>query len=139
MNIVTIKLQYYTVTPSIPICNSFSRYINKLIIYTYRHYIKKLLRVINLPYNHFLALFIQSIYNPMGIKLTCLMDQKIQEAVATIKNLRTAVSTGSVPYSQAKNLAVSHLEILNNKAKEIAKKHNRKPLLITFAGFRSFK
>lgn len=65
------------------------------------------------------------------------MEPKIQEAIVAINNLRLAVSLNSTPYAVAKELSEPHLKVLNDKAREIAIRHHRKPLLITFAGFRT--
>jgi hypothetical protein len=84
-----------------------------------------------------IALCSATIYNPIGQANPCLMEQKVQEAIATIKNLRLAVSCNTLPYQAAKKLAEPHLKVLNDKAREIAVRHHRKPLLITFTGFRT--
>jgi hypothetical protein len=70
-------------------------------------------------------------------RIKCLLAWIYKIAIATIKNLRLAVSYNSLPYKTAQNLAEPHLKVLNDKAREIALRHNRKPLLITFTGFRA--
>jgi hypothetical protein len=39
-----------------------------------------------------------------------------------------------INYKQAKFLAKPYVDIINNKAKEIAKKYNMKPKLVSFSG-----
>jgi ribosomal protein S11 len=52
-----------------------------------------------------------------------------------MRNIKMWLMTGAITYDKAKEMSAPHLEAMNQKAREIAKKHGLKPKLITFAGF----
>jgi ribosomal protein S11 len=52
-----------------------------------------------------------------------------------LRNIQMWMNTGAISYDSAKKMAATHLEAMNNKAREIAKRHGIKPRLITFASF----
>jgi ribosomal protein S11 len=52
-----------------------------------------------------------------------------------MNNIKMWLMTGAITYDKAKEMAEPHLEAMNRKAREIAKKYGVKPRCITFAGF----
>ena len=50
-------------------------------------------------------------------------------------NIKMWLHTGAITYDRAKEMAKPHLDAMNEKSKEIAKKYGCKPKLITFASF----
>jgi Asp-tRNA(Asn)/Glu-tRNA(Gln) amidotransferase B subunit len=52
-----------------------------------------------------------------------------------MKNIKMWLATGAISYDKAKEMAAPHLAAMNEKAREIAKKHGLKPRLIAFATF----
>jgi ribosomal protein S11 len=52
-----------------------------------------------------------------------------------MNNIKMWMTTGAITYDRAKEMAAPHLEAMNQKAQEIAKKYGLKPRIITFAGF----
>ena len=56
-------------------------------------------------------------------------------AVINLKNIRMWLCQGAITYDKAKEMAVPHINTLNKKSAEIAKKHGVKPRQITFAEF----
>ena len=57
------------------------------------------------------------------------------EHIEALQNIRILLLSGAISYDKAKKLSALHLNAFNTKAKEIAKKHNVNPKLISFAGF----
>jgi len=55
----------------------------------------------------------------------------IQELV----NIDMWVKIGAVNYDQAKKMAKPHIDAINEKSREIAKKHGVKPRLVGFHNF----
>jgi abortive infection bacteriophage resistance protein len=52
-----------------------------------------------------------------------------------MQNIKMWLITGAITYDKAKEMAAPHLEAMNQKAQEIAKKYGIKPRVITFAAF----
>jgi hypothetical protein len=52
-----------------------------------------------------------------------------------LRNIEMWMKQGAITYDKAKELAKPHIDALNEKAREIAKKYRIKPRIITFAGF----
>ena len=52
-----------------------------------------------------------------------------------LKTIKLWLLTGAVTYDKAKEMAKPHIEALNNKSKEFAKKHGVRPRFVTFAAF----
>jgi hypothetical protein len=52
-----------------------------------------------------------------------------------MNNIKMWMKTGAITYDKAKEMAAPHLEAMNQKAQEIAKKYRIKPRIITFAAF----
>jgi ribosomal protein S11 len=52
-----------------------------------------------------------------------------------MNNIKMWLMTGAITYDKAKEMAAPHLEAMNKKAQEIAKKYGLKPRLITFSAF----
>ena len=50
-------------------------------------------------------------------------------------NIDLWVKMGAISFDQAKNMAQPHIDAINEKSKEIAKKHGLKP---RFVGFHNF-
>ncbi|MDR1074023.1 MAG: hypothetical protein LBL45_10180 [Treponema sp.] len=63
------------------------------------------------------------------------MSEITRKHTEELRNIQMWMMTGAVTYDRAKELAAPHLDALNARAKEIAKKHGAKPRLITFASF----
>ena len=52
-----------------------------------------------------------------------------------LKTIKMWLLTGAITYDRAKEMAKPHIVALNEKSKEIGKKHGVKPRFITFAAF----
>jgi ribosomal protein S11 len=52
-----------------------------------------------------------------------------------MNNIKMWMYQGTITYDKAKELAEPHIAALNEKAREIAKKHGARPRQITFAAF----
>jgi ribosomal protein S11 len=52
-----------------------------------------------------------------------------------MQNIKMWMRTGAITYDKAKEMSAPHLEAMNQKAQEIAKKYGIKPRVITFAAF----
>lgn len=50
-------------------------------------------------------------------------------------NIKLWLYSGAISYDQAKRMAKPHLDAMNEKSKEIAKRCGVKPKLITFTAF----
>jgi hypothetical protein len=59
----------------------------------------------------------------------------MNENTNELYNIKMWLGSGAISYETAKEMAQPHLDALNKKAKEIAKKYGIKPRLITFTGF----
>lgn len=57
-----------------------------------------------------------------------------EQNIADIDRIRKAMCSGTISYAEAKEQAAPVIERINNRAKEIAKKHGRRPQLVSFAG-----
>lgn len=55
--------------------------------------------------------------------------------VNALNEIKYKLKIGVLDYDDAKARAKPHLEAMNDKAKEIAKRHGMRPKKITFAGF----
>ena len=52
-----------------------------------------------------------------------------------LKTIKMWLLTGAITYDRAKEMAKPHIEALNERSKEFARKHGARPRLITFAAF----
>jgi hypothetical protein len=52
-----------------------------------------------------------------------------------MKNIKMWLMAGAITYDKAKEMAAPHLEAMNQKAQEIAKRYRVTPRMITFAAF----
>jgi polyhydroxyalkanoate synthesis regulator phasin len=52
-----------------------------------------------------------------------------------LRNIDYWVKTGAIDFDKAKKLAQPHIDAINKKSKEIAKKHGVKPRLVGFHNF----
>ena len=61
--------------------------------------------------------------------MTCLEHKQEMD------NIKMWLHTGAISYDRAREMAKPHLEAMNEKAKEIAKRLGVKPRLINFSSF----
>jgi len=59
----------------------------------------------------------------------------MNESTTELRNIKMWLCQGAISYDRAKELAEPHLAALNDKSKEIAKRHGARPRRITFAAF----
>jgi len=52
-----------------------------------------------------------------------------------LRNIDLWVKMGAIDYEKAKELAKPHIDAINEKSREIAKKHGVKPKLVGFHNF----
>jgi len=52
-----------------------------------------------------------------------------------LRNIDLWVKMGAIDFEKAKEMAKPHIDAINNKSKEIAKKHGVKPRLVGFHNF----
>lgn len=57
---------------------------------------------------------------------------RVQQSRTAIQTIKIKMRMGTVTYDEAKELIKPHLEILNVKGKEIAKKYQKKYMPLTF-------
>lgn len=48
---------------------------------------------------------------------------------------RTLLRIGEIDFDEAKKLVKPYIDLINSKSKEIAKKYNQKPRLVSVSGF----
>ena len=58
-----------------------------------------------------------------------------REPIEELNNIKYLLKIGAIDYDLAKKMAEPHLKELNNRIQVIARYHNRKHTLITFAKF----
>ena len=63
------------------------------------------------------------------------MDEKIQELKLIAENARYLYTIGHITREEAKNDIMPYINAINKKAKELAKKYNQKPKLVSFNSF----
>jgi hypothetical protein len=63
------------------------------------------------------------------------MNEIMQKHTDELRNIQMWMGIGAITYDRAKEMAAPHLDAINVKAREIAKKFGLKPQLITFASF----
>lgn len=136
---MSIRLKQYIEEDILLIRKSIYIYLQQLLIGTYSGIGYLLTWVYGVFEISGFALCDGIIYNTIRYIYSCHMEQKVQDAIAEIKSLRLAVCCNTLAYKTAQKLAEPHLGVLNNKSKEIALHHNRKPILITFIGFRAYE
>jgi len=56
-------------------------------------------------------------------------------AIQELRNIDMWLKIGAIDYDKAKEMAKPHIEAINEKSKEIAKKHGVKPRLVGFHNF----
>lgn len=61
------------------------------------------------------------------------MDKQALENRAEIARIKNALAFGEITYAEAREQAAPTLKRINEKAKELAKKYNRRHREITFA------
>lgn len=59
----------------------------------------------------------------------------LHEAKYQIEIIKLRLLSNDISHGEAKELAKPFIDEINEKSKEIAKKYNKKPKLISFAGF----
>ncbi len=59
----------------------------------------------------------------------------MNEHTNELHNIKMWMYQGAIAYDKAKEMAEPHIAALNEKAREIAKKHGVKPRQVTFAAF----
>ena len=52
-----------------------------------------------------------------------------------LDNIKGWLLTGAITYDKAKEMAAPHIAAMNERSKEIAKKHGVRPKRISFAAF----
>ena len=57
------------------------------------------------------------------------------EHVNELKNIDMWLKIGAINYDNAKKLAQPHIDAINDKSREIAKKYNVKPRIVGFHNF----
>ena len=55
--------------------------------------------------------------------------------IQELANIDMWVKIGAINYDQAKKMAKPHIDVINEKSREIAKKHGVKPRLVGFHNF----
>jgi len=55
--------------------------------------------------------------------------------IERLKEIKILLKTGQISYDKAKEMAKVPLSLINQKIKEISKKCDKNPSLITFGGF----
>jgi hypothetical protein len=58
-----------------------------------------------------------------------------QTHIQELANIDLWVKIGAVDYDKAKEMAQPHIDAINEKSREIAKKHGTKPRLVGFHNF----
>ena len=58
-----------------------------------------------------------------------------QTHIQELANIDLWVKIGAIDFDKAKEMAKPHIDAINEKSKEIAKKHNVKPRLVGFHNF----
>jgi hypothetical protein len=61
------------------------------------------------------------------------MDNK--ERIQELNNIKMWLRLGSISYDKAKEMSQPHIDALNKRSAEIAKKHHTIPKKITFTAF----
>jgi DNA anti-recombination protein RmuC len=61
--------------------------------------------------------------------------ENMMEHTEQLRNIEMWMKQGAITYDRAKEMAKPHIDALNEKAREIAKKYGTKPRTITFAAF----
>jgi hypothetical protein len=57
-----------------------------------------------------------------------------KEALGIVESIKMQVKLGNIDYETGRKQAAPYIEIINSKAKEIAKKYNRRPQLYPWRG-----
>lgn len=63
------------------------------------------------------------------------MNQEVKELFERAQIARALYNTGKISREQAKAEIDPYINLFNKKSKELAKKYNQKPKLISFASF----
>ena len=58
-----------------------------------------------------------------------------QSPIQELTNIDMWLKLGAIDYDKAKEMAQPHIDAINEKSKEIAKKHGVKPRLVGFHNF----
>jgi len=58
-----------------------------------------------------------------------------QKPIQELKNIDMWLKIGAIDYDKAKAMAKPHIDAINEKSREIAKKHGVKPRLVGFHNF----
>ena len=62
------------------------------------------------------------------------MNIEVEEAQNEIRRIRISLTTGKLTYKEAKEKAQPHIDVLNEKGREVAKRFKRRHNEITFSG-----
>lgn len=63
------------------------------------------------------------------------MNQEVKELLARAQEARALYNAGKISREQAKAEIDPYINLFNKKSKELAKKYNQKPKLISFSSF----